>query len=267
MNTPDTKNDSWNSGDAYEDFMGRWSQLMAPLFLGWLRLPLHLSWLDVGCGTGALSAAVARLQSPSSLVGVDPSEEFLDKARQQLPSAATFFTGNASRLPLSDHSVDAIVSGLAMNFFPDVTAALKEMKRVLRPTGTVAAYVWDYAGRMDFLRLFWDAATETDAAAGSLDEGNRFPICRTDRLTDAFAQAGFADVEATTLDIDSVFSGFDDYWKPFLGGQGPAASYLRSLKDDQREQIRQAVTQKLPVRKDGSIKLLARAIAVRGNTF
>ena len=260
----DQNSDNWNSGDSYEFFMGRWSRLMAPVFLRWLRLSRHQSWLDVGCGTGALSAAIAQHYQPSSLFCVDPSGAFLEKAKEQVLHKAEFLIGDGAALPLPDHSVDVVVSGLALNFFPDVAVGLQEMKRVVRPEGLVACYVWDYAGRMDFLRIFWDAACEADANAAGLDEGNRFPICSVDNLRSAFVHAGFSGVGTTTLDIDTAFSGFDDYWQPFLGGQGPAPGYLASLGVHQRENLRQTIYRKLPFRSDGSIQLVGRAIAVRG---
>ncbi|MCB0528728.1 MAG: class I SAM-dependent methyltransferase [Saprospiraceae bacterium] len=257
--------DAWNSGDPYEYFMGRWSRLMAPVFLNWINIPDNLSWLDVGCGTGALSEAIFQVNRPAYLCSVDPSPEFLEKAKAKKSFTADFFTGNASSLPLPDHTFDIVVSGLALNFFPDPSAALSEMQRVLKKDGAIAAYVWDYAGRMDFLRLFWDAAGEIDMNASKLDEGNRFPICNADHLRKQFGQSGLTDIETTFLDINTVFRDFEDYWNPFLGGQGPAPGYLASLDDDLQERIKNRLHKKLQAGPDGSIKLLARAIAVRGN--
>ena len=150
--------DSWNSGDPYEYFMGRWSKLTAPLFLKWLNVPYHLSWLDIGCGTGALSEAVYNNCKPANLSCIDPSIKFLEKTKERLPEEVDFAVGTASNIPKANDKFDIVVSGLALNFFPDLPSAFSEMKRVLKPNGTIAAYVWDYSGRMDFLRHFWDAA-------------------------------------------------------------------------------------------------------------
>jgi len=244
--------------------MGRWSKLMAPEFLNWLNKPNNLSWLDVGCGTGALSEVIFQNYKPAYLCSVDPSAEFLEKAKAKNSYKADFRTGSASDLPLADKTFDVIVSGLALNFFPDIPAALSEMKRALKNNGTIAAYVWDYAGRMEFLRFFWDAACEVDATAIKFDEGNRFPICNADNLKRAFEQEGLADVEISFPVIDTVFIDFEDLWNPFLGGQGPAPGYLSSVNKELQDKIKTVLQRKLYVNSNGSIKLLARAIAVRG---
>jgi SAM-dependent methyltransferase len=257
--------DKWNSGDPYEYFMGRWSRLMAPVFLQWLNFPDHKNWLDLGCGTGALSEAIDKMCKPKRLSCVDPSAAFLSKAKERNLQNATFYVGTASEIPISDHSVDIVASGLALNFFPDLAAGFSEMKRVLLPGGAIAAYVWDYAGRMEFLRMFWDTARELDREANQLDEGNRFPICNAERLQQAFSTAGLIDIQCDYLDIDTVFKNFDDYWDPFLGGQGPAPTYLSSLSAYRRDQLKTNLQRKLPVAADGSIKLVARAIAIQGS--
>jgi len=260
------RTDSWSSGDPYEYFMGRWSRLMAPVFLDWVRAPVNLSWLDIGCGTGALSEAIARHGNPGYLCGVDPSEAYIEKAKQKKTPGADFVRGSAGELPVADHSFDIVVSGLALNFFPDLAAALNDIKRVMKKKATFAAYVWDYAGRMEFLRYFWDVVVELDADAAALEEGNRFPVCREDQLQEAFRQAGFTAIETSMLDVDTVFTGFDDYWNPFLGGQGPAPGYLASVDKVQQDKLKAAVKARLPVEDNGSIKLIARAIAIRGET-
>ncbi len=256
--------DTWNSGDPYEYFMGRWSKLMAPVFLEWLNFPYNLSWLDIGCGTGALSEAIYRNYKPTNLSSIDPSAEFLEKARERLSDEGDFVVGTASNIPKANDTFDIVVSGLALNFFPDLISAFSEMKRVLKANGTIAAYVWDYADRMDFLRLFWDAACQVNPDAHNLDEGIRFPICNTDNLKVAFQEAGLADIETSYLEINTVFRNFEDYWNPFLGGQGPAPGYLASLNKDLQEEIKTNIHKKLTIESDGSIKLLARAIAIRG---
>lgn len=139
------------------------------------------------------------------------------------------------------------------------------MKRTLKPEGTIAAYVWDYSGKMEFLRIFWDAAVELDPEASHLDEGVRFTICDENNLKKAFEHAGLKNVITTNLDIPTVFQSFQDYWDPFLGGQGPAPTYLSSLNEESRNQLKKAVSNKLKVDEDGTIQLTARAIGVRGH--
>jgi len=256
--------DSWDSGDAYEYFMGRWSMRMAPVFLEWLRFPGNTSWLDVGCGTGALSEAIYRYANPAHVWSIDPSVEFLEKASARLVQKNNLRMGSASEIPVADGAFDIVVSGLALNFFPDVKAAFAEMTRVLKSSGTIAAYVWDYAGRMDFLRTFWDEAGLLDPHAKMLDEGIRFPICNPDNLGKAFRDAGLHQVETCFLEITTTFVNFDDYWKPFLGGQGPAPGYLASLTGDLQEALKENIQKQLPFNEDGSITMIARAIAARG---
>ncbi len=259
-----TKSDTWSSGDPYEYFMGRWSRLMAPEFLKWLNAANNLSWLDLGCGTGALSEAVIQNNSPAHLYCVEPSADFLAKAKERLDNKAEFLIGTATDIPITDNKGDIVVSGLALNFFPDLPGALAEMKRVLKPNGIIAAYVWDYSGTMEFLRHFWDAAIEVDEKAKTLDEGIRFPICNPDKLKNAFEDARLSNVHTSYLTVDTIFKDFDDYWNPFLGGQGPAPSYLASESSYIVGKIRFNLLQDLPVEADGAIKLVARAIAVRG---
>ncbi len=258
--------DNWERGDPYERYVGRWSRRIAPEFLAWLARPAGMDWLDVGCGTGALCTAIVEACAPRSLQGIEPSAGFLKTARERLPASVVLQGGDGAALPLADDSVDNVVSGLVLNFMPDLQAALREMRRVTRPGGTVAAYVWDYAGRMELMRRFWDAAVELDPSAAALDEGIRFPLCREPALRGAFADAELEAIEVGAIDIATPFADFDDYWSPFLGGQGPAPAYLMSLRADRRAALRDALRARLPTRGDGSIEMTARAWAVRGAT-
>jgi SAM-dependent methyltransferase len=257
--------DTWESGNPYEQYIGRWSRQVAPLFLSWLNLPAGRRWLDVGCGTGALCGAILDHGSPSSVVGVEPSEGFLEKAKAQLAARAEFHRGSATGIPLQAGCVDVTVSGLVLNFVPDPRAALAEMTRVTVPGGTIAAYVWDYAGKMEMLRAFWDAAVELNPEAAAMDEGNRFPLCRQGALADLFTRAGLRDVEVTSIDISTHFASFDEYWRPFLGGQGPAPAYAMALDEAARARLRDRLSARLRPQADGSISLTARAWAVRAS--
>jgi hypothetical protein len=138
------------------------------------------------------------------------------------------------------------------------------MTRVTRPGGTVAVYVWDYAGKMELMRYFWDAAVALEPTAYDLDEHPRVPICRPEPLAELFAGAGLRDVETRSIDVPTVFRDFDDYWSPFLGGQGPAPRYVMSLDDARRAALRDRLRSSLPAADDGAIHLIARAWAVRG---
>ncbi len=261
--TPKQASDTWESGRVYEQYIGRWSRRVAPLFLSWLNFPAERRWLDVGCGTGALCAVILDQCAPASVVGVEPSERFLESARERFAGRALFHHGSATEIPLEAACVDATVSGLVLNFVQDQPAALAEMARVTVPGGTIAAYVWDYAGKMEMLRAFWDAAIELDPDAANFDEGARFPLCRPEALTDLFTRAGLGDVTVTTIDIPTHFTTFDDYWHPFLGGQGPAPSYAVALDESARMRLRDRIRESIPVQSNGSISLTARAWAVR----
>jgi SAM-dependent methyltransferase len=255
--------DTWAHGDAYERYVGRWSRRVAPAFLDWLDLPGGLRWVDVGCGTGALSSAILDLASPASVVGVEPSPGFLATARERLGDRMTFHGAGAEQLPLADGSADVVVSGLVLNFVPDQLRALREAARVAGG-GAVAAYVWDYAEGMEFMRVFWDAAASVDHAAAELDEAARFPIATAEGLANAFEAAGLAEVHVAAVDIPTVFTDFDDLWTPFLGGQGSAPSYVATLDEPMRNAVRDAMRERVAPAGDGSITMLARAWAARG---
>jgi SAM-dependent methyltransferase len=233
------------------------------MFLSWLKIPAGRRWLDVGCGTGALCATIVDRCSPSSVAGVEPSEGFLTTAKENLAGRAALHQGSATAIPLDDASVDVAVSGLVLNFVPDPPAALLEMARVTSKGGTIAAYVWDYAARMELIRFFWDAAVELDPEAAKLDEGARFPLCRPEALERLFAGAELQEVDVKPIDIPTSFSDFDDYWRPFLGGQGPAPAYAMSLGETARARLRDRIRERLPTEANGSIPLTARAWAAR----
>jgi SAM-dependent methyltransferase len=258
--------DTWERGSPYEQYVGRWSRQVGPRFLSWLDVPAGRRWLDVGCGTGALCAAILDHCSPSSVVGVEPSAGFLNTAAENLAGRAVLHPGSATAIPLPDASVDVVVSGLVLNFVPDQLAALREMSRVTAKGGTIGAYVWDYAGRMELMRYFWDAAVELDREAEKLDEGVRFPLCRPEALEALFADAGLGQIAVKPIDIPTRFADFDDYWQPFLGGQGPAPAYATSLDESGRARLRELIRQRLPSAEDGSIPLIARAWAVHATS-
>jgi SAM-dependent methyltransferase len=258
------RHDTWASGSDYESYIGRWSRLVAREFLSWLDVPPGRRWLDVGCGTGALSQAILEAAAPAGVQGVDPSAGFIEYARGQVTDErARFEVGDAQSLPFPDAAFDAAVSGLVLNFVPAPATAVVELARVTRPGGTVAVYVWDYAGEIQMLRYFWEATLALDAS-GELDEGRRFPICRPEPLTAVFQNAGLSAVEVRAIDISTRFRDFDEYWAPFLGGQGAAPGYVASLGETQRAALKERLRAAIPAAPDGSLNLIARAWAVRG---
>jgi SAM-dependent methyltransferase len=255
--------DVWASGEPYERYVGRWSRRVAPEFLAWLDQPPGLRWLDAGCGTGALTGTVVAHAHPARVTGVDPSDGFLRSARAAV-TGVEFVVGDAQDLPFPDDRFDVVVSGLALNFVADPARAAAEFARVTAPGGTVAAYVWDYAEGMEMMRHFWDAAATVEPASADLDEGDRFPICRPGPLRAVWTDAGLRDAEVRAIEVPTVFRDVDDFWQPFLGGQGAAPGYLASLPPGRRDALRDALLQRLPVEPDGSVRLTARAYAVRG---
>ncbi len=257
--------EQWTAGDLYEPYAGRWSRLVAREFVPWLRVRRDCAWLDVGCGTGALCQAILDLAWPGSVSGVDPSEAFVARARERV-KGADFEIGTAVDLPFPTGSFESVVSGLVLNFVPDHSRMAEEMRRAAKPGGTVALYVWDYAGEMQLMRRFWDAAGELDPAALQLDEGARFPICNPERLAALFRAAGLQDVQSRPIEVPTVFRDFDDYWTPFLSGQAPAPAYCVSLPEAGRARLRERLRETLPFETDGSLRLKARAWAVRGRT-
>jgi SAM-dependent methyltransferase len=261
------RKDTWAAGKLYEPYVGRWSRLVAREFLAWVRSPPNLDWLDVGCGTGALTEIILQHARPRCVKGLDPSTGFVEHARARITDPrATFDVADAQLLPLESACADVAVAGLVLNFVPEPSLAVREMARTTRPGGVVAAYVWDYAGKMQLMRYFWDAAVELDRAAFELDEGRRFPLCQPNPLTGLFTQAGLHEVQVRSIDIPTRFRDFDDYWSPFLGGQAPAPGYAMSLNEERRASLRERIRAKLPIAGDGSIDLIARAWAIRGRT-
>lgn len=257
--------DNWGIGAAYEPYVGRWSRLVMQELLAWLQLPPDLRWLDTGCGTGALSSVILDRANPRQVVGVDQSLGFATYARAHQPDArARFVTADARALPFPAQIFDAVVSGLMLNFVPQPSIAVQEMARVTRLGGDIAVYVWDYAGEMQMMHHFWDAAMALDPGIAHLDEGTRFPLCRPEPLAALFQSAGMHSVDVRAIDIPTRFRDFDDYWQPFLGGQGSAPSYVATLGEAQRTKLRGRLRDTLPTAADGSIDLIARAWAARG---
>ena len=257
--------DAWEIDPAYERYIGRWSRPVATQFLRWLAAGPDEMWCDVGCGTGALAHTVLRTAEPARVVGVEPSQPFAAAARAGTDDPRfDVRSGTAESIPAEDGEFDRVVSGLVLNFVPHPIDGLAEMRRVTRTGGTVAGYVWDYAEGMQMIRAFWDAARELDEAAADLDEGVRFPLCRPQPLRDALSTAGLAAAEVHPLDVPTVFSDFDDFWRPFLGGQGPAPGYCASLPAVRRDELRDLLDARSRRDEAGRIALTARAWAFRG---
>jgi SAM-dependent methyltransferase len=257
--------DAWTEGSGYESYVGRWSRFVARQFLHWLAVPPGSTWLDFGCGTGALTQAILADGAPRIVIGCDRSSGYVEYARQQTADErAEFVIAELPTLPRLADGFHAGVAGLVLNFLPTPADGVAAIKSRVRKGGAVAAYVWDYAEGMQLMRIFWDAAIDVDASARVLDEGARFPLCRADSLRDLFERAGLRNVSVQAIVVPTVFRDFDDYWTPFLSGQGPAPGYAMSLSSERRSQLRDTIRRRLPTSANGTISLTARAWAVKG---
>ncbi len=255
----------WGASEAYERYMGRWSRNVAPIFAEWIEAPTGASWIDIGCGTGILTSAILSRCKPARVVGIDSSQIFLQAAQEQVSDPrVSFKEGDAQAISEDDGVFDVAVSGLVLNFVSDRDAMIGEMRRIVRPGGIVALYVWDYPGHMQIMRYFFDAAHALDPKAKEFDDGIKSPFCRLGPLSALLANAGLTDVEARAIDIPTAFENFDEYWTPFLGGTGSAPKYCMSLSEQEREHLRESIRLRLPTGPDGEILLAARAWAVKG---
>lgn len=256
-------NDAWSAGQSYDHYMGRWSRLIAAKFLDWLKPPAGADWMDVGCGTGALSAAILETANPKSVIGIDPSDGFVEHARTSIDDQrARFEVGNAQSLNAPDRSMDVVTSALALNFVPDMPAALREMQRVVRRGGLVSFYVWDYpGGGMGFIDAFWRAAAELDPAAAELDEAKRFPFCTLKGLKERCQAAGLNQIDLAPVEIATSFATFEDFWHPFTLGAGPAPGYCMNLQQDRRDALKSCLRQMIGGQEP--VSLPARAWAMK----
>ena len=215
---------------------------------------------------GALASSILGACEPSSVYGIDSSEGFVSQARTRIGDPRVHFeTGDATRLPWKSGVHDMTVSGLVLNFVGDHESMTREMARVTKPGGRVAAYVWDYAGGMQMMmRHFWDAAIAVSPSDAKLDQAERFPLCQPGPLQALFEAAGLKSVTVLAIAIPTAFQDFDDYWKPFLGRTGAAPSYLASVGVEVQERIRRYLKSRLASTRGGPIGLSARAWAVQG---
>jgi SAM-dependent methyltransferase len=255
----------FSGGEAYERFMGRWSRQLARVFVDFAGVADGETMLDVGSGTGALTAAIAAAAPSSRITGIDPAPAYVDFARSRGPGPLVEFeVGDAQQLRFPDASFDRTLSMLILNFVPDHSRALDEMIRVTRPGGVVAGAVWDYGGGMEMLRTFWDEAIALGPDYDSRDE-RHMRLCRPGELAALFSGHGLQEVVGRALTIATTFSSFDDYWSPFCEKQGPSGAFVAALSDSDRERLRRRVRARLlGDRPDRPIELRARAWGVRG---
>ena len=255
----------FSEGEAYERFMGRWSRRLAPLLVRFAGVRDGDTALDVGSGTGALTAALRAAAPSSRITAVDAAAPYVTFAeRRHSGDRVRFEVGDAQQLRYPDATFDRTLSLLILNFIPDPGRAVDEMIRVTRPGGIIAAAVWDYGEGMEMLRRFWDEAVALNPGWDARDE-RHMPLCRKGELEALWREHRLRDVSDDTLTVETRFSSFDDYWAPFLEKQGPAGAYVAALSPPEREQLRLRLRARfLQDGADGPIALRARAWAVRG---
>lgn len=259
--------DRWTSGSDYDQWMGRWSRLLAEQFLEWLDIPSGARWLDVCCGSGVVTELIAERCSPTSIVGIDAAPAQIEFAREHRKRpVVTFEVCDATAIPFPGSAFDVVVCALGLNYISDPAQALREMRRVTRADGTIAVYVWDYAEGAAFLRRFWDVATSVDPEASKFDQARRFPMCTPSGLRTLFEAVHFKTVEIDALEIVTRFENFEDYWVPLLSGQGSAPNYLVTRSEEIKAEIQKRLRASLQPGGKKSIELPARAWAVRTKT-
>jgi SAM-dependent methyltransferase len=256
----------FGDGQAYDRFMGRWSSLLAPRLVEFADVADAGQVLDLGSGTGALAFEIAQRKERCTVVGIDPSNEYVAYAngRNRFGNRVNFEAGDAQQLRFEDASFQSCLSLLVFNFIPDPEKALREAIRVTRPSGRIAAAVWDYGSGMRMQRVFWDTVVNLDPEADALDQ-RHMPLTRLGELAELWKKTGLADVDEQPLEITMRFESFVDYWEPFLLGQGPAGAYVRRLEPTRLEKLRDELKQRLGLASEkAAFDLSARAWAVRG---
>jgi SAM-dependent methyltransferase len=246
------------AADAYDRFMGRYSQPLAAPFLEFAGIANEHKVLDVGCGPGALTAELVERLGASAVSAVDPSESFVEAARERFPEV-TVDRASAEELPFPAGTFDAALAQLVVHFMEDPVAGLREMARVTRQGGVVAACVWDLGESGEGpLGVFWAAARDVDPAVGG---ESHLPGTLHGQLAELSRAAGLRDVEDGELTISVEHATFEDWWEPFTLGVGPAGGYVASLDPERLDQLRERCRDRLPT---PPFVLSARAWAVRG---
>jgi ubiquinone/menaquinone biosynthesis C-methylase UbiE len=221
--------------DAYDRFMGRYSALLAPVFADAAGIVAGMRVLDVGCGPGALASELVARVGAESVAAADPSEPFVEAVRSRLPGIDVRLAP-AERLPWESDAFDASLAQLVLHFVGDPEQGLRELRRVTRPGGTVAACTWDSRDEMRLLRTFWDAALAIDASAP--DESRMLRFTQPDELQTIFEATGLADVRVESLHVEARYEGFDELWSSVLGGVGPVGAFVQRLDDSGRDALR-----------------------------
>lgn len=254
----------WDDTDGYEMYVGRWSKLISASFIDWLNPTSKLRWLEIGCGTGALTKTINEKCQPAYLLAVDKSDSYLKAARENVGSGnISFLSADLSSHPLSEE-FDHITSGLVLNFIPQVQEMLKGLMNNLKNGGQMSSFVWDYGGHYQPMRHFWEAAKEVAKGVEKYDAGIKFDLCKKENLTQLFKTIGLTDVQFTAIEHIATFRDFDDYWLPIASAQGSVTEFISTLTDAQKSDLKAIIKQRLPIAFNGEIKLIISALAVKG---
>jgi len=252
---------TFDDSAAYERAMGRWSRAVAPVFLRWLVPPANARWLDVGCGTGILAHTLLELCSPASVVGIDPSvQQIAQASRGPAAGRASFEVGDACALPFPDGSFDVVASALALNFVPDQPRGLAEMRRVARPGGVVATYLWDFAEELSpsgpLRRAMRRFGLQVPPIPGTAES-------RQEAIRALFQGAGFERIETRVIDVCLAYEDFEDFWTAQTPGYAPTTKIIASMTESDRTRLKRAVREQMPAAPEGVVEYFARANAIK----
>jgi len=250
------------SAEAYDRHIGRYGSALARALIEIANVSTGQRALDVGCGPGALAVELSQVLGADGIAAIDPSTPFVEACEQRLPDADVRLA-SAEALPFPDDSFDVTLSQLAVNFMSDPPAGVREMRRVTRPGGTVAAATWDYAGEMTLLRRFWDAAVSLDPGAAESDEGRSMPYCTPGELERLWRDAGLQNPAVSALVVETDYRDFGDLWQALEHGSGPSTAYAAALPPERRAELRDELRRRLGVGED-PFRLTARAWSVVG---
>jgi trans-aconitate methyltransferase len=256
--------EKWDNTTGYEMYVGRWSNLVSIDFVDWLNSQSKLKWLEIGCGTGALTKVIAEKCLPSYLLAIDKSDNYLEKAKENVNSSnVSFLNADLSSYRLNEE-FHHITSGLVLNFVPQIEELLRYVMNNLKSGGQMSSFVWDYGGHYQPMRHFWGAAKEVTSGVEKFDAGIKFKICTKEKLIQLFESLGLKDVQCTTIERIATFQDFNDYWLPIASAQGSVTEYMSTLTDTEKDKLKENIKRRLPIAFNGEIKLIISALAVKG---